>query len=93
MRLIQLVTTIIAVAVVWLLFELPGQVAEHIFIGWVADGVRALKMQLISCIDRYRALYPARASSGCQDHSTPTGSYRSTPADRDNYPLILLENL
>jgi hypothetical protein len=40
MRLLKLLTTIIAVGVVYVLFVLPGQVAEHIFIGWIADGIR-----------------------------------------------------
>src|ERR1700730_6345890 len=37
---LRVVTTIIALVVLYLLLVLPGQVAEHIFIAWIADGVR-----------------------------------------------------
>jgi hypothetical protein len=40
MRAFRVVTTIFALVVLYLLLVLPGQVAEHIFISWIADGLR-----------------------------------------------------
>jgi hypothetical protein len=40
MRAFRVVTTILALVVLYLLLVLPGQVAEHIFISWIADGLR-----------------------------------------------------
>jgi hypothetical protein len=40
MRAFQILSSIVTVAVLWFLLALPGQVAEHMFIGWIADGIR-----------------------------------------------------
>jgi hypothetical protein len=40
MRIRQILSTIVALVFVYLLLVLTGRVAEHIFIGWIADGIR-----------------------------------------------------
>src|SRR5262245_45750118 len=40
MRAFRVLATIITLVVVYFLLVLPGQVAEHIFVGWIADGIR-----------------------------------------------------
>lgn len=40
MRAFRVLTTIILLAVLYLLLVLPGQVAEHMFVAWIADGIR-----------------------------------------------------
>jgi hypothetical protein len=53
----KVVTTIVALVVLYFLLVLPGQVAEHIFIAWIADGIReysGLELPRLETVLTYR---------------------------------------